>query len=41
MKDLLKSAPPGWEGKNMQAVLRIHVVGYTPVSIDVAKTYFW
>ncbi len=41
MNELLRSAPAGWEGKNMQALLRIHVVGYTPVNIELAKTYFW
>ncbi|NYF90231.1 hypothetical protein RBB79_11635 [Tunturiibacter empetritectus] len=41
MNDLLKSAPPGWEGKNMQAVLRIKVVGFAPVAVDVAATSYW
>ncbi len=41
MNELLRSAPPGWEDKNMQAVLRITVVGYTPMKVEVAKTYFW
>ena len=41
MKDLLKSAPPGWENENMQAVLRIKVVGYAPVAVDVVATSYW
>lgn len=41
MNELLRSAPPGWEDKNMQAVLRINVVGYTPMKVEVAKTCFW
>jgi hypothetical protein len=41
MNDLLKSAPPQWETKNMQAVLRIKVVGYEPVAVDVVATSYW
>jgi hypothetical protein len=41
MNDLLKSAPVGWETKNMQAVLRIKVVGYAPVAVDVVATSYW
>jgi len=41
MNDLLKSAPRGWENKNMQAVLRIQVVGYAPVAVDVVATSYW
>ena len=41
MNDLLKSAPPGWEGKSMQAVLRIKVVGNAPVAVDVVATSYW
>jgi hypothetical protein len=41
MNDLLKNAPPGWEGKNMQAVLRIKVVQFTPVAVDVVATTYW
>jgi hypothetical protein len=41
MNDLLKSAPAGWEKKNMQAVLRIKVVGFAPVAVDVAATSYW
>ena len=41
MTKLLKSAPDGWEGKNMQAVLHIKVVGYTPVAVEVVGTAYW
>ena len=41
MTKLLKSAPRGWEGKNMQVVLRIKVVDYTPVAVEVVDTAFW
>lgn len=41
MNALLKSAPPDWENKNMQAVLRIKVVGYEPVAVDVVATSYW
>jgi hypothetical protein len=41
MNDLLKSAPAGWENKNMQAVLRIKVVDLAPVAIDVVATSYW
>ncbi|WP_221313201.1 hypothetical protein [Granulicella aggregans] len=41
MNDLLKSAPSGWEAKNMQAVLRIKVVGFAPVAVDVVATSYW
>ena len=41
MNELLKSAPLGWEGKNIQAVLRIKVVGNAPVAVEVAATSYW
>lgn len=41
MRDLLKSAPRDWQNKNMQAVLHIKVVGYTPVQVDVVETRYW
>lgn len=41
MHDLLKSAPRGWESKNMQAVLHIQVVGFTPVAVEVIATTYW
>jgi hypothetical protein len=41
MRDLLKTAPHGWENKNMQAVLRVKVVDYQPVAVDVVATTYW
>ena len=41
MNKLLNNAPPGWEKKNMQVVLRIKVVGYSPVAVDVVETAYW
>lgn len=41
MGALLRSAPSGWEGKSMQAVLRIKVVGLQPVAVDVIATSYW
>ena len=40
-RELLKSAPRGWEEKNMQAVLRIRVVGFSPVSVDLVDSRYW
>jgi hypothetical protein len=41
MRDLLKTAPRGWENKNMQAVLKVKVVGYQPVAVQVVATKYW
>jgi hypothetical protein len=41
MRDLLKSAPRGWEYKNMQAVLHVKIVGFTPVGVEVVATSYW
>jgi hypothetical protein len=41
MRDLLKDAPRGWESKNMQAVLHVKVVGFTPVAVEVVATSYW
>jgi hypothetical protein len=41
MSSLVKSAPPDWEGKNMQVVLHIKVVGYSPVAVEVVATRYW
>lgn len=41
LKELLKSAPAGWESKNMQAVLRIKVEDNAPISIEVVATSYW
>jgi hypothetical protein len=41
MHDLLKTAPRGWENKNMQAVLHVKVTGFQPVSVEVVATTYW
>ena len=41
MRELLKSAPRGWESKNMQAVLRVKVLDYQPVSTEIVATSYW
>ncbi len=41
MRDFLKTAPRGWENKNMQAVLRVKVVDYQPVGTEIVATSYW
>ncbi len=41
MQDLLRTAPPGWESKNMESVLHIKVVGGSPVQVDVVASSYW
>jgi hypothetical protein len=41
MRDLLKTAPQGWENKNMQAILHVKVVGFQPVALEVVATTYW
>jgi hypothetical protein len=41
MRDLLKTAPRGWEHKNMQAVLHVKIVGFTPVAVEAVATSYW
>jgi hypothetical protein len=38
---LLQDAPPGWENRNMQAVLHTTTINDIPTSIDVQAIYFW
>lgn len=38
---LLHTAPPGWEHKNMQVVLRTSTINEIPVSTDIQAVYFW
>jgi hypothetical protein len=38
---VLRNAPPNWETKNFQAVIRVSVFGTTPSSPEVVATYFW
>lgn len=39
--EALKGAPPGWQGKNLQFVLRVKVISGTPASQTVVASYFW
>ena len=41
VRELLKSAPAGWENKNMQAVLHVKVLAYQPVAVDVVAVSYW
>ena len=41
MRELLRSAPHGWENENMEAVLHVTVVGAAPVAIEVVATSYW
>ncbi|MFL6415612.1 MAG: hypothetical protein ACJ74Y_08080, partial [Bryobacteraceae bacterium] len=38
---VLANAPGGWEGKNMQVVLRSKIVGMTAGAPEILSTYFW
>jgi hypothetical protein len=37
----LHNAPPGWENKNIQILLRVDVVNTTVGAPEVIDTYFW
>lgn len=39
--EILKHGPPGWQGKNLQVVIRTDVIGSTPGPAQVVATYFW
>jgi hypothetical protein len=41
MRELLKTAPPGWENMNVQIVLHVKVLDYQPVSVQVVATKYW
>jgi hypothetical protein len=41
LAEALRSAPPGWQNKNLQLVLRVKVISGTPASPKVVATYFW
>lgn len=41
MNAMLRDAPAGWESKNFQAVLRIRVVAFAPVAVEVVTTSWW
>lgn len=41
IEKLLRTAPPGWENKNMQVVLHTTTINDIPTSVDVQAIYFW
>lgn len=41
MGAMLRTSPAGWDGKNMQVILRIKVIGFQPVAVDVIATSYW
>ena len=41
MRDLLKTAPRGWEHKNVQIVLHVKVLDYQPIAAQVVATAYW
>jgi hypothetical protein len=41
LTEALRSAPSGWQRKNLQFVLHVRVISGTPASPNVVATYFW
>jgi hypothetical protein len=41
LSEALRDAPPGWQKKNMQIVIKVKVISGAPASPKVLKTYFW
>jgi hypothetical protein len=41
MAEALRTAPSGWQRKNLQLVLHVRVISGTPASPNVVATYFW
>ncbi len=41
LAEALHDAPPAWQNKNLQLVVRVKVISGTPASPKVLKTYFW
>jgi hypothetical protein len=39
--DFARSAPAGWEKKNLQIVMHVHVVDDVPASADIVSADFW
>ena len=39
--EVVKQAPSNWENKNLQAVIRVSVIGVTPSNPQVVATHFW
>jgi hypothetical protein len=38
---ILQKLPDGWEGKNVQLVLHVRVIGNTPAQPEVLASYVW
>jgi hypothetical protein len=38
---LIKQEPSNWESKNIQAVIRVSVIGTTPSTRQLVASYFW
>jgi hypothetical protein len=41
MKEALRSAPAGWQQKNLQLVIHVRVISGTPTSPKVVASWFW
>ena len=41
MKEEFQKAPAGWQGKNLQLVLRVKVIAGAPSSPKVVARHFW
>jgi hypothetical protein len=41
MRELLKTAPRGWQHMSMEVVLHVKVLDYQPVSVQVVATKYW
>lgn len=41
MSELLKSAPRGWQSKNMQVVLHVKAMDFQPMGVDVVAASYW
>jgi hypothetical protein len=41
MAELLRTAPRDWQDKNLEFVLRVKVVQYSPVTVDVVGKAYW
>jgi hypothetical protein len=38
---VVKQAPSNWETRNLQAVIRVSVIGTTPSTPQLVATHFW
>lgn len=39
--NVVKDAPAHWETKNMEAIVRVSIIGTTPTTPEVIATHFW